>query len=64
MAGFSGISDTGWAGDQKMVKDKLIDGKRMLSENYWRWLKMLVVNMMIIQSRLKLDTFYCIGVIN
>ena len=34
MAGFSGISHTGWAGDQKMVKDKLIDGKRMLSENY------------------------------
>ena len=27
MAGFSGISHTGWAGDQKIVKDKLIDGK-------------------------------------
>ena len=27
MDGFSDISDTGWVEDQKMMKDKLIDGK-------------------------------------
>ena len=27
MVGFSDISDTGWVEDQKMIKDKLIDGK-------------------------------------
>ena len=27
MVGFSGILDTGWVEDQKMMKDKLIDGK-------------------------------------
>ena len=27
MVGFSGILDTGWVGDQKIMKDKLIDGK-------------------------------------
>ena len=29
MVGFSGISDTGQAGDQKMMKDKLTDGKQL-----------------------------------
>ena len=29
MAGFSGILDTGWVEDQKMTKDKLIDGKEL-----------------------------------
>ena len=32
--------------------------------NWWRWLEMLLVNFMIIQFRLKLDKFYCIGVTN
>ena len=27
MVGFNGILDTGWVEDQKMMKDKLIDGK-------------------------------------
>ena len=29
MVGFSGILDTGYREDQKMIKDKLIDGKKM-----------------------------------
>ena len=29
MAGFSGTLDTGWVEDQKMMKDKLIDGKEL-----------------------------------
>ena len=29
MAGFSGILDTGWVEDQKMMKGKLIDGKKL-----------------------------------
>ena len=29
MDGFSGILDTGWIEDQKMMKDKLIDGKKL-----------------------------------
>ena len=28
MDGFGGILDTGWAEDQKMMKDRLIDGKK------------------------------------
>ena len=27
MVGFSGILDTGWVEDRKMIKDKLTDGK-------------------------------------
>ena len=27
MVGYSGILDTGWVEDQKMIKDKLTDGK-------------------------------------
>ena len=67
MVGFSGILGTGQVEDQKMIKDKLIDGKKLwvgLGVNWWRWLEMLVVNLMIIQFRLKLDRFYCIGVMN
>ena len=29
MVGFSGISDTGYVENQKMMKDKLIDGKKL-----------------------------------
>ena len=29
MVGFGGILDTGWVEDQKMMKDKLIDGKEL-----------------------------------
>ena len=29
MVGFSGILDNGWVEDQKMIKDKLIDGKKL-----------------------------------
>ena len=29
MVGFSGILDTGWVEDQKMIKGKLIDGKKL-----------------------------------
>ena len=67
MVGFSGILGTGQVEDQKMIKGKLIDGKKLwvgLGVNWWRWLEMLVVNLMIIQFRLKLDKFYCIGVMN
>ena len=67
MVRFSGILGTGQVEDQKIIKDKLIDGKRLwvgLGVNWWRWLEMLVVNLMIIQFCLKSDKFYCIGVIN
>ena len=29
MVGFSGILHTGWVEDQKMMKDKLMDGKKL-----------------------------------
>ena len=29
MVGFNGILDTGWVEDWKMIKDKLIDGKKL-----------------------------------
>ena len=29
MVGFSGTLDTGWIEDQKMIKDKLTDGKEL-----------------------------------
>ena len=67
MVSFSGIVGTGYAEDQKMIKDKLIDGKKLwvdLEVNWWTWLEMLVVNLMIIQFRPKLDKFYCIGAMN
>ena len=46
-----------------MIKDKLIDGKNLwvdLEVNEWKWLKIMVVNMIIIQFHLKLDRFHCI----
>ena len=67
MVSFSGIVGTGYAEDQKMIKDKLIDGKKLwvdLEVNWWTWLEMLVVNLMIIQLHTKLDKCYCIGVMN
>ena len=46
-----------------MMKDKLGDGKELdLDPHKSRWLKMHVANLMIIQFNLKLDKFYCIGV--
>ena len=56
MVGFSGILGTGQVEDQKIWVG--------LGVNWWRWLEMLVVNLMIIQFHLKLDKFYCIGVMN
>ena len=56
MVVFSGVLDTGQVEDQKMIKDKLIDGKKLLVD--------LEVNMMIIQFSLKLGKFYCIGGMN
>ena len=53
MVGFSGILDTGWVGDWKMMRDKLIDGKELsagLELNQLKRLNMLVVNIMIIQK--------------
>ena len=67
MVGFSGILGTGQVEDQKMIKDKLIDGKKLwvgLGVNWWRWLEMLVVNLMIIQFCPKLDKFNFIEVTN
>ena len=29
MIGFSGVLDTGWVEDQKIIKDKLIDEKEL-----------------------------------
>ena len=67
MVSFTGTLGTGQVEDQKMIKDKLIDGKKSwvgLGVNWWRWLGILVVNLMIIQFRSKLHKFYWIGVIN
>ena len=64
MGAFSGILGTGWVEDWKMMKDKLLDGKKLWVGLESRWLKMLVVNMMNIQFHLKLGRFYCIGAMN
>ena len=67
MVGFSGILGTGQVEDQKMIKDKWIDEKKLwvgLGVNWSRWLDKLLVNLMIIQFCLKLDKLYCTGVIN
>ena len=67
MVGFSGILGTDKVEDQKMIKGKLINGKILwldLGVNWGRWLKILLVNLMIIQIHLKLDKLYCIGVMN
>ena len=57
MVGFSCILGIGQVEDWKMIKDKLIDGKKLwvgLGVTWWKWLEILVVNL-IIQFRLKLD---------
>ena len=41
MVGFSGILDTGWVEDQKMMKDKLIDGKKNVSGFRGKLVKMI-----------------------
>ena len=44
MVGFSGILGIGQVEDRKMIKDKLIDGKKSLvglGVNWWKWLEML-----------------------
>ena len=67
MVGFNDILGTDKVEDWKMMKDKLIDGKKLwvgLGVNWWRWLEMLVINLMIIQFHIKVDKFYCIGVLN
>ena len=47
MVGFNGILGTGHLEDQKMIKGKLTDGKKLwvgLGINWWRWLEMLLLN--------------------
>ena len=41
MVGFSGISDTGQVEDQNMMKDKLIDGKKIVSRFRAKLVKMI-----------------------
>ena len=41
MVGFSGILDTVWVQDQKMMKDKLIDGKKIVSRFRGKLVKMI-----------------------
>ena len=41
MVGFSGILDTGWVKDHKMIKDKLIDGKKIVSRFRGKLVKMI-----------------------
>ena len=66
MVGFSGILGTGQVEDQKMIKDKLIKMEKIVSRFRGKLVMIiqLVVNLMIIQFRLKLDKSYCIGVMN
>ena len=66
MAGFSGILGTGQVEDQKMIKDKLIKMEKIVSRFRGKLVMIiqLVVNLMIIQFRLKLDKSYCIGIMN
>ena len=66
MVGFSSILGTGQVEDQKMIKDKLIKMEKIVSRFRGKLVMIiqLVVNLMIIQFRLKLDKSYCIGVMN
>ena len=41
MVGFSGILVTGQVEDQKMIKDKLIDGKKIISRFRGKLVKMI-----------------------
>ena len=67
MVGFSGILSTGQVEDQKMIKDKLIDGKNIVSRFTGKSVNMIRdagSKFDDIQSCLKLDKFYCIGLMN
>ena len=41
MVGFSGILGTGWVEDRKMMKDKLIDGEKIVSRFKSKLVKMI-----------------------
>ena len=41
MVGFSGILGTGWVEDRKMMKDKLIDGEKIVSRFKGKLVKMI-----------------------
>ena len=41
MVDFSGILDTGWVEDLKMMQDKLIDGKKIVSRFKGKLVKMI-----------------------
>ena len=41
MVGFSGILGTGWVEDQKMMRGKLIDGKKIFSRFRGKVVKMI-----------------------
>ena len=41
MVGFNGILGIGWVEDQKMIKDKLIDGKKIVSRFREKLVKMI-----------------------
>ena len=41
MVGFSGILGTGWVEDQKMIKGKLTDGKKIVSRFRGKLVKMI-----------------------
>ena len=65
MVGFSGILGIGQVEDQKMIKDNR--WKKTVSRFRGKLVKMIRnagSKYMIIQFRLKLDRFYCIGVMN
>ena len=57
-----------WLGRKSKDDERQINRwKRIVSRfksKLVKMIKMLVVNLMIVHSRLKLDTFYCIGVMN
>ena len=51
MVGFSGILDTGWVEDQKTMRGKLIDGKKVVSRFRGKLVKMIKI------SGIKLDDY-------
>ena len=57
-----------WLGRKSKDDERQINRwKRIVSRfkgKLVKMIKMLVVNLMIVHSRLKLDTFYCLGVMN
>ena len=60
MVGFSGVLGTGQVEDRKMIKDKLIDGKKIVSRFRGKLVKM------IRDARSKFDDYSisCIGIMN